>query len=182
VNQRPASKFLSLVLRHQPGVVGLTLDDGGWVDVNVLLDALARHGNPMDRAALERLVCENDKQRFALSPDGLRIRASQGHSVDVDLGYVATRPPDLLYHGTVERFLASIRVDGLLRGRRHHVHLSETRQVAMSVGARRGRPVVIEVDAAAMHHAGHEFYRSANGVWLTDRVTPQFLRLYADAG
>ena len=181
MNQRSASKFLSFVLRHDPGAIGLTLEDGGWVAVDALLDALALHGKPLHRASLERLVRENDKQRFAFSSDGRKIRASQGHSVDVDLGYVAMHPPDLLYHGTVERFLPSIRVDGLLRGKRHHVHLSEGPDAAVSVGARRGRPLVIQVAAGAMAHQGYQFFRSANGIWLTDRVPPQFLRLESEA-
>jgi putative RNA 2'-phosphotransferase len=177
VNQRSASKFLSLVLRHDPGAVGLALDASGWIEVGVLLEALAQHGHAMERVELERLVRENDKQRFAFSPDGLRIRANQGHSLDVDLGYVATCPPDVLYHGTVERFLPSIRGDGLLRGKRRHVHLSETRDLALSVGRRRGRPMVIEVDAAAMAREGHVFFRAENGVWLTSHVPARFLRL-----
>ena len=175
--QRSASKFLSLVLRHEPGAIGLVLDDAGWVEVDVLLDALARHGKPMERSALERLVRENDKQRFAFSADGRRIRASQGHSVEVVLGYVASAPPELLYHGTVERFLDAIRVEGLRRGARHHVHLSATRDVATSVGSRRGRPIVVEVEAGAMAREGFEFFRSENGVWLTDHVPARFLRL-----
>src|SRR5262245_41665342 len=112
---RSLSKLLSLVLRHEPGVISVTLDDAGWIGVETLLAALARHGSPIDRATLERIVREDGKQRYALSPDGLRIRASQGHSLDVALGYVATAPPELLYHGTVERFLASIRSEGLRR-------------------------------------------------------------------
>jgi len=164
------------VLRHDPGAAGLTLGDGGWVEVDALLDALARNGKPIDRVTLEQLVRENDKQRFALSSDGLRIRASQGHSVGVELGYAASPPPELLYHGTVEPFLASIRVGGLLRGARQHVHLSETPDVAVSVGRRRGPPVVIEVDAGTMAREGHEFFRSDNGVWLTSHVPARFLR------
>jgi putative RNA 2'-phosphotransferase len=178
-SQRSASKFLSLVLRHDPALIGVALDDAGWVDVDVLLDALARHGKALERSALERLVRESDKQRFALSADGRRIRANQGHSVDVALGYAASPPPELLYHGTVERFLSAIRVEGLVRGARHHVHLSATRDVATSVGSRRGRPVVIEVDAGAMARQGYEFFRSENGVWLTDHVPARFLRLDA---
>lgn len=181
VNRRSGSKFLSFVLRHEPGVIGITLEDGGWVEVDALLDALTRHGKPWDRATLEELVRENDKQRFAFSSDGRKIRANQGHSVDVDLGYVAMLPPDLLYHGTVERFLPSIRVDGLLRGKRHHVHLSESPEAAASVGARRGRPIVIQIAAGAMAHEGYQFFRSVNGVWLTDRVPPQFLSLESEA-
>ena len=177
MNQRSASKFLSWVLRHEPGAVGLVLDDGGWVDVEALLGAFARHDRPLDRASLEQLVRDSDKQRFALSVDGRRIRANQGHSVEVDLGYSAIPPPALLYHGTVERFLDSIRVDGLTRGKRHHVHLSATREVAETVGRRRGRPSVIEVDAGQMAREGYEFFRSENGVWLTKHVPPRFLRL-----
>jgi putative RNA 2'-phosphotransferase len=181
MSQRSASKFLSLVLRHDPGAIGLTLDKGGWIEVGVLLEALSRHGRSMDRDALERLVRENDKQRFAFSADGLRIRASQGHSVEVALGYVATTPPDVLYHGTVERFLASIRIEGLVRATRQHVHLSATRDVALSVGKRRGRPIIIEVDAGAMAREGYEFFRSDNGVWLTSHVPARFVRLDSTA-
>ena len=170
------SKFLSFVLRHEPGSVGLTLDANGWVSVELLLRAFAAHGKVIDRETLERIVRESDKQRFALSPDGAMIRANQGHSVDVDLGYVAMTPPDVLYHGTVERFIPSIRAQGLLRGERHHVHLSATPATALVVGQRRGKPVLLEVDAAAMNREGHEFFRSENGVWLTEHVPARFLR------
>jgi len=169
------SKFLSLVLRHEPGLIGLTLGDGGWVPVSQLLAALARSGRPVERTALEQLVAESDKQRFALSPDGSLIRANQGHSVDVDLGLSPTPPPDVLFHGTVERYLPSIRERGLLKGKRHHVHLSATRELAISVGKRRGPPQVLEVDARGMAAAGALFYRSENGVWLTEHVPARFL-------
>lgn len=172
----PLSKFLSFVLRHHPEKIGLTLSSDGWVNVQLLLDACARHGRVLDRPTLERLVHESDKQRFALSPDGLSIRASQGHSVTVELGYEASTPPDVLYHGTVARFLPAIRSQGLQRGSRHHVHLSATKDVATAVGGRRGKALLLEIDARAMAREGYEFFRSANGVWLTLQVPARFLR------
>lgn len=165
-----SSKFLSLVLRHEPARAGLTLDAAGWVTVDALLRGCAAAGRPLTRDQLETLVSESDKQRFALSPDGQRIRANQGHSVEVALDYAAQTPPALLYHGTATRFLPSIREHGLLKGDRHHVHLSADVETAVKVGQRHGNPVVLHVAAAAMSAAGHEFFLSANGVWLTDRV------------
>jgi putative RNA 2'-phosphotransferase len=167
------SRFLSYVLRHDPGAVGIELDAGGWVDVDTLLAALAEHGRPIGVDTLRALVAGTDKVRLQLR-DG-RVRAAQGHSVPVDLGLVPTSPPDVLYHGTVPRFLPGIRADGLLPGRRHHVHLSVDVPTAVTVGARRGAPVVLRVDAAGMHRAGHEFFLAANGVWLTAAVPPQWI-------
>jgi len=169
------SKFLSLVLRHNPTLIGLTLGDGGWVQVDELLAALARNGRPVERAKLQQLVRESDKQRFALSPDGSLIRANQGHSVNVDLGLSATPPPDVLFHGTVARYLTSIREHGLLKGKRQHVHLSATPELAVLVGQRRGAPHVLQVDARGMASAGCVFYRSENGVWLAEHVPVRFL-------
>ncbi len=170
------SKFLSLVLRHKPEEIGITLDPDGWTDVGELLEAMRRHGRGISRETLDEVVATNDKKRFALSPDGLRIRASQGHSVEVDLGLQPVEPPEVLYHGTVERFLASIRGQGLLKGNRQHVHLSADRATAEKVGLRRGKPVVLVVESGRMHQAGREFFLSANGVWLTDSVPPEYLR------
>ena len=167
------SRFLTYLLRHHPEGIGLVLDPGGWVEVDELLVALARHGRPLDRAQLEDLVATSDKQRFERS--GSRIRAAQGHSVDVDLGLAPLRPPDVLFHGTHPGALKSIRAEGLLPMDRRLVHLSATADTAEQVGARRGRPVVLRVDAAGAHAVGHPYYRSANGVWLTDRVPPRFL-------
>jgi putative RNA 2'-phosphotransferase len=169
------SKRLSYVLRHRPGSVGLTLDAAGWVEVDALLAALAAHGLPLTRAELEQVVATNDKQRFAFDATGTRIRASQGHSVAVHLGYAAAPPPPELFHGTVERFLPTILAEGLRPGRRHAVHLSPDVATARTVGARRGRPVVLRIDAAAMAADGHVFTRSANGVWLTEAVPPRYL-------
>jgi putative RNA 2'-phosphotransferase len=180
--RKSTSKFLSLVLRHQPGTIGLTLDQSGWVPVDDLLRALANHGKALARADLESIVMSSDKQRFALSPDRSMIRANQGHSVPVDLALPSALPPDILYHGTVERYFASIREHGLLKGERHHVHLSATRELAVVVARRRGVPHVLEVDARGMTAVGHVFYRSENGVWLTDHVPARFLNAASTAG
>ncbi len=170
------SKFLSLVLRHRPDVVGITLDAEGWVPVEDLLAACAQHGRAISREQLDAAVRTNDKQRFAFSADGTRIRANQGHSVPIDLGLAPVEPPELLYHGTVPRFLESIRRDGLTKGQRRHVHLSPDVGTATKVGQRRGRPVVLVVEACRMFRDGHTFYRSENGVWLTDAVPPEYIR------
>jgi putative RNA 2'-phosphotransferase len=166
------SRFLSYVLRHNPTAVGVTLDEAGWTDVDTLLAAMARHRRPISRGMLDALVAGTDKQRFQLR--GGRIRAAQGHSIPVDLQLDPQVPPAVLYHGTVTRFLPSILANGLLPGRRSHVHLSADRQTAATVGARRGHPVVLRIDAA-MHHHGHVFYQAANGVWLTAHVPPHWI-------
>lgn len=171
------SKFLSLVLRHKPETIGLTLDPAGWVSVAELLQACAQHHFPLSAEELQAVVASNDKQRFAFSEDGKRIRANQGHSIEVELGYQPAEPPEFLYHGTVERFLPSIRANGLLKGQRHHVHLSPDTATAAKVGSRRGQPVVLTVSSGEMSRAAYPFYQSANGVWLTDHVPPQFLEI-----
>jgi putative RNA 2'-phosphotransferase len=169
------SKFLAKYLRHAPDELGLTLQPGGWVPVDDLLAAAAREGFPISYDELVDCVETNDKQRFSFDESGDLIRANQGHSVAVDLQLEEREPPDVLYHGTVERFLPSILADGLDKGKRHHVHLSKDRETARKVGARRGRPVLLEVDAPGMHHEGHKFFLSTNGVWLTDSVPPRYL-------
>ena len=172
---KQTSKFLSLVLRHEPGKIGLNLDGQGWANVDELLQKLHAHGQVLDRGGLQDIVAACSKQRFALSDDGQRIRANQGHSITVDLGLVPVEPPQWLYHGTVSRFVGSIREQGLHAGERHHVHLSLDRETAHQVGARRGAPVILSVHAGRMHADGHVFHRSANGVWLTDHVPPQYI-------
>lgn len=169
------SKFLAKHLRHAPDALGLTLRPGGWVPVDDLLAASARCGFPISYDELIECIDTNDKQRFAFDETGDLIRANQGHSVEVDLQLEEEVPPLVLFHGTVERFLASIMTEGLMKGRRHHVHLSQDIETARKVGARRGQPVILRVDADRMHHQGFRFYRSVNGVWLTDSVPVQFL-------
>lgn len=174
------SKFLSLVLRHKPQAIGLTLDGEGWVDVDDLLTACEQHGRSITREILDEVVATNDKKRFAFSPDGRSIRASQGHSVQVNLGLAPRQPPELLYHGTVAKVLDSIRRDGLRRGRRHHVHLSGDEKTASLVGQRRGKPVVLAIEAGRMFRDGHVFYQSDNGVWLANSVPARYLRFPED--
>jgi len=170
------SKFLSLVLRHQPHKIGLVLDEAGWVPVDQLLAKLANAGKPLRIEQLREVVQSNDKQRFGFSADGLRIRANQGHSIDVELGLTAMDPPAVLYHGTASRFIASVMASGLDKRQRHHVHLTADAAIATSVGQRYGLPVLLLVDAAQMHADGHTFYRSANNVWLTDHVPVRYLK------
>ncbi len=173
-------KLLAWLLRHQPEAIELRLDPAGWVAIDELLAALARHGRALARPELEREVASDDKHRFTISPDRLRIRAAQGHSIPIDLGLESLTPPELLFHGTPSRFVAAIRERGLNRGERHHVHLSADPATAVSVGKRRGRPVVLEIAAGAMHAAGHRFYRSDNGVWLTDFVPSAWIGLVSE--
>jgi putative RNA 2'-phosphotransferase len=167
------SRFLAYVLRHNPAAVGVELDENGWVGIDVLLEAAARHGRRIEPGTLVLILAGGGKRRFE-TRDG-KIRAAQGHSVAVDLGLDPRRPPELLYHGTVERFLAGIRTEGLTPGNRTHVHLSADRETATAVGARRGAPVILAIDALAMHEHGHVFYRASNGVWLTDHVPPEWI-------
>jgi putative RNA 2'-phosphotransferase len=170
------SKFLSKHLRHAPEEIGLHLEAGGWVAVANLLAACAAHGYPLTRDELEDIVEDNDKQRFAFDESGQRIRAQQGHSVEVDLQLAPAEPPAVLYHGTAPAALPAIRAAGLQKMSRHHVHLTTDEATARRVGQRRGRPVLLAVDAAGLHAAGGVFYRSGNGVWLTEAVPPQYVR------
>ncbi|AXK34811.1 RNA 2'-phosphotransferase [Streptomyces armeniacus] len=170
------SKYLAKHLRHQPERIGLTLDPHGWAGVEDLLRAAAAHGFPFSREELAEVVASNDKRRYVLDAEHDRIRASQGHSVPVELDLPAVPPPEWLYHGTVSRFVAAIRAEGLRPMNRHAVHLSPDRGTATRVGARRGRPVVLPVAAGAMHRDGHSFRVSENGVWLAEAVPPAYIR------
>lgn len=169
------SRRLSYWLRHRPDAAGLTLDDAGWGEAQAVLQALAAAGFSGGRARLEAIVRDSDKQRFQWSPSGDKIRARQGHSVKVELGWPAADPPEWLYHGTVERALGAIHSEGLKPMKRHHVHLSPDAEAAAKVGARRGPPVVLRIRAAALAAAGHRFLLTGNGVWLTRCVPPDFL-------
>lgn len=171
------SKFLSLVLRHQPQLIGLELDEGGWTAVNDLLEKAKTKGILLDHVLLEHIVATNNKKRFAFSEDGTKIRASQGHSIEVDLGYTQSKPPVVLYHGTAEKNLKSIMAGGLQKRSRQHVHLSVDKQTAIKVGGRHGKPVVLTVESGRMFKDGYAFYLSANGVWLTEVVPANYLRL-----
>lgn len=154
------SKFLSLVLRHQPETINLTLDDGGWADIGELTAKSKPKGIALDNEKLRYLVENNDKRRFSISEDNRKIRANQGHSIQVDLGLVAKEPPEHLFHGTATRNVDSIRAKGIVKGSRHHVHLSADQETARRVGMRYGKPIVLRIESGLMHKGGIEFYQS----------------------
>ena len=166
------SKYLSFILRHHPEKIGLTLDENGWAKVDDLLEKLPFN---LDFTELKTIVDTSDKKRFALSDDETMIRASQGHSVPVDLGLIAIHPPDILYHGTPAANIPSIKIEGLQRGKRHHVHLSADAETALKVGSRRGKAIILQVKAGEMHRAGLTFFISNNKVWLTDAVPAAYI-------
>ena len=168
-------RFLSLVLRHNPGAAGISLDGHGWADVEELLAGVNRTGRRIDKNTLERIVRENNKQRYAFNEDHTKIRANQGHSVPVELDLREAQPPVRLYHGTAVRFLGSIRREGITRQSRQQVHLSAETKTAWQVGARHGAPVVLVVDAGAMAREGRRFWLSENGVWLCEEVPWRFI-------
>ena len=155
--------------------MGLSLGEGGWVEVDQLLRAVNGHEVALTIEQLRHVVETNSKERFAFSEDGRRIRASQGHSVEVDLNYAPQMPPEILYHGTATRFLDAIRKDGLRKMEQHDVHLLEDKAASLQVGGRHGKPVLLTIRAGEMHRAGHVFRCSANGVWLVDHVPAEYI-------
>jgi putative RNA 2'-phosphotransferase len=175
MNDVRTSKFLALILRHKPETVGIDLDPEGWADVGALLAGMERKGHALTPEGLARIVETNNKRRYAFNDDRSKIRAVQGHSRAVDVGLAPAPPPERLFHGTVERFVPSIREKGLIRGTRLHVHLSADRDTAARVGQRRGRPVILTIDSRAMADESHVFYLSENGVWLTAHVPVMFI-------
>ncbi len=174
---KQTSKFLSLVLRHAPERIGLALDAQGWTTVDDLIAKAKAAGVALDHATLLEIVATSDKQRFTLSADGTRIRAAQGHSVDVDLDLSPAVPPAVLFHGTARTNIDAILAEGLKPGRRRHVHLSPDIETARRVGMRHGTPVIFEVGTARMHADGLIFWQADNGVWITERVAPAYLTL-----
>lgn len=171
------SKFLSLVLRHQPESIGIVLDSAGWTDVSKLLEKAKEAGVTFDFEILKFIVATNPKKRFSFDESQKKIRANQGHSVEVDLGYAPQTPPEILYHGTGKKSKDAILQYGLKKMERHHVHLSPDIATALKVGQRHGEPVVFEVLAAEMCSDNFTFYLSGNGVWLTEHVPPKYLKL-----
>jgi putative RNA 2'-phosphotransferase len=170
------SRYLSYILRHEPKTIGLQLDTDGWANIDSLIAGAIKHGRAIDQAMIRAVVETSKKKRFALSDDCQRIRAVQGHSTSiVQLTYPEAIPPEVLYHGTATRSLASIREQGLKAGFRHHVHLSLDVSTARAVGKRHGKPVVLEIRALRMHQKGFKFFLSENNVWLTDAVPPEFI-------
>lgn len=168
------SKFLSYVLRHQPESIGLSLDKNGWASV---AEILKNASQPLSLEELKQVVENNDKQRFSFNDDLTLIKANQGHSVKIALTFQQITPPDTLYHGTAQHFLKSIQQQGLIKGKRHHVHLSKDIQTASKVGKRHGQLVILSIDTKAMHEAGYPFYLSDNGVYLVEEVPPCYFRV-----
>ena len=173
------SKFLSFVLRHEPHAIGLTLDCEGWADIATLIAGARQSGRELDETLIRAIVASSDKKRFAISADGVSIRAVQGHSTEsVSMTYTEKVPMEFLYHGTASRFLEFILKEGLKPGKRHHVHLSEDVQTATAVGQRYGKPVLLKIETLRMHQQGFKFYQAENGVWLTDNVPVIFISLH----
>ena len=172
------SKFLSLLLRHQPELVNLKLEEGGWTDVKILIERINQYkkGDNFTFQELESVVENNDKQRFGFNKDKTKIRANQGHSTKVEMNYQPTLPPPILYHGTATKNVDSILKNGILKGNRHYVHLSANLKTAQKVGARHGKPYIFKIETFKMQEAGLKFYVSENGVWLTDFISEEFLK------
>ncbi|MEI3788710.1 MULTISPECIES: RNA 2'-phosphotransferase [unclassified Chryseobacterium] len=175
IQNKRISKFLSLILRHQPETIQLTLDENGWVDVDELITKSAKGRMHFSFEELEEVVETNNKKRFAFNEDKTRIRASQGHSIDIDLALKPAQPPDFLYHGTAETNISSILAKGIDKRSRQHVHLSSDKETAAKVGMRHGKPVILTIRTNTMHEDGIPFYLSANGVWLTDFVDAKYI-------
>jgi putative RNA 2'-phosphotransferase len=171
------SKFLSFVLRHKPDSIGLALEPQGWVSVDELIAKSHAAGTRFTREQLLHVVETSEKKRFSLSVDSQLIRAAQGHSVNVDLGLILKEPPAILYHGTATRFVSSILAEGIKPQSRQQVHLSADEATARRVGERHGKPSILKIDALSMYRQGFKFFQSDNGVWLIDRVPPEFLSL-----
>lgn len=169
------SKFLSLVLRHKPGEIGLILDENGWADVQELIEKVNRKAMKLDMETLEYVVDTNSKKRFAFNDDKSRIRASQGHSINVDLGLEPVQPPEFLYHGTAKDNIENIRKDGIIKRSRQHVHLSIDKGTAHNVGSRHGPPHILKIKALEMFNDGYHFYLSENKVWLTNEIPSKYI-------
>ncbi|NBA77934.1 RNA 2'-phosphotransferase [Emticicia sp. ODNR4P] len=171
------SKLLSKILRHQPDLIGIQLDENGWVEVSTLLQNLEKYQTQISFEQLKEVVDTNSKKRFSFNDDFSKIRANQGHSIEVDLALQTQTPPDILYHGTVEKNLDSIFEKGLSKMNRHHVHLSADTETAQKVGMRHGKPIILTIESKKMYDQGYVFYLSENQVWLTDNVPSEFIRL-----
>ena len=170
------SKFISLILRHNLGAVGITLDEHGWANVQELIDGINRSdGHILDMEMLEEIVRTDEKQRYSFNEDHTLIRANQGHSIPVDVDLEEKIPPDILWHGTGEKYVSSIDRQGLIPKSRLYVHLSSDKETARKVGSRHGRPVIYQVDCRRMVQDGFPFYLSANKVWLTKEVPARYL-------
>lgn len=164
------SKFIAYILRHNPSAAGIELDEHGWADVNALIEGVCKAGRFLDMQMLAEIVETDNKHRFDFNDDRTKIRANQGHSIDVDVEMKVCPPPDILYHGTAEKYIESIKKNGILKKNRNYVHLSKDQETAIKVGSRHGKVVVLKIDARQMYTDGYVFLLSANGVWQTEQV------------
>ena len=171
---KETSKYISLILRHKPETIGITLDEHGWANVDELIAGVAKT-HPIDMAVLEQIVAEDEKQRYSFNEDKTLIRANQGHSIPVDVELEEKQPPEILYHGTGEKYVSSINEQGLIPKSRLYVHLSSDEATAVKVGQRHGKPVVYTVKSGEMYSDGFKFFCSVNGVWLTKSVPVKYL-------
>ena len=175
---KKTSVFISLILRHKPEVIGISLDRRGWASVQGLIDGINKTGKySIDMPTLEEIVRTDNKQRYSFNEDKTKIRANQGHSINVDVELKEAVPPEILYHGTGEKYVESINTEGLKPKSRLYVHLSKDIDTAINVGKRHGKPVVYKISAGEMHRQGYEFYLSENGVWLTKIVPVNFIKI-----
>jgi RNA:NAD 2''-phosphotransferase len=174
-NKKRIGKFLSLVLRHQPETIDIELDEQGWANVQELIEKCKKHRYHFSMEDLIEIVETNDKQRYSFNEKRNKIRANQGHSIDIDLALEAVEPPEFLYHGTATRFLSSIMEQGIVKGNRQHVHLSKDKETATKVGSRHGKPAILTIMSGKMYRGGILFYQSDNGVWLTDYVDTKYI-------
>ena len=174
MSDKKTSKFISLILRHKPETIGITLDEHGWADVSELISGVSKT-RPLDMEDLERIVAEDEKQRYSFNEDKTLIRANQGHSIPVDVELEQVEPPEILYHGTATRFVESIDREGLIPKSRLYVHLSGDEETAVKVGRRHGKPVIYRIKSGEMHRDGYVFYKSVNGVWLIKAVPVKYL-------
>ena len=173
-DNKETSKYISLILRHKPEVIGITLDEHGWANVDELIEGVSRT-HKLDMAILEQIVAEDEKQRYSFNEDKTLIRANQGHSIPVDVELEEQQPPEILYHGTGEKYVASIDAQGLVPKSRLYVHLSRDEETANKVGSRHGKPVIYKVNSGDMYRDGYKFFCSVNGVWLTNEVPVKYL-------
>lgn len=170
-------KFISLILRHKPETIGITLDEHGWADVKELIAGVQKTRPDFNLEILEEIVRTNNKQRYSFNNDHTKIRANQGHSIQVDVELKEAVPPEILYHGTGKKSVASILEQGLVPRSRLYVHLSKDKQTALNVGSRHGKPIVFTIQAGMMHEDGYKFFISENGIWLTKAVLPKYLKM-----
>ena len=180
MTEKDTSKFISLILRHKPEAIGITLDEHGWANVEELLVGMNRAGTDIDVELLQKIVAEDEKRRYSFNEDMTLIRANQGHSIPVDVELEEVAPPDILYHGTGEKYVDSIDAQGLIPKSRLYVHLSGDKDAAVKVGQRHGKPVVYVVESGKMYKDGFKFFRSVNGVWLTKEVPVRYIQKFGE--